>query len=59
MHLLCLIGMHKFDKRFDSDHISPMGNPAPRFLRCRVCGHEKDLPVFKEHPNTGGAGMGM
>lgn len=54
MHLLCLIGKHKFDKRFDKDHISPMGNPAPRFLRCRVCGHEKDLPVFKEHPNTSG-----
>ena len=50
MHVLCLIGMHKFDQHVDKDHISAMGNPAPKFLRCRVCGHEKDLSA---HPLGG------
>jgi len=43
---------HQFDQRVDKDRISPMGNPAPKFLRCRVCGKEKDVPVYKEHPDV-------
>ena len=52
MHVLCLIGKHEFDQRIDNDRISPMGNPAPKFLRCRACGQEKDLPVYKERPDA-------
>ena len=53
MHLLCMLGKHKFDKRFDSDHISPMGNPSAEVPSLPRLRHEKDLPVFKEHPNIG------
>ena len=52
MHILCLLGKHQLDQRFDADRISPMGNPSSRFLRCRVCGKEKDLPIYKERPDA-------
>ena len=51
MRLLCLLGRHTFDQRHSPDRLSALGNPAPRYLVCRHCGHERDVPVFKESPD--------
>ena len=51
MHILCLMGKHKFDQHLDHDRISPMGNPSPKFLRCRSAGGE-GIPIYKERPDA-------
>ena len=51
MRLRCMLGRHTYDQLHSPDRLSRLGNPAPRYLVCRHCEHEQDVPAFKQTPD--------